>query len=81
MKTHYPKYIYTLVKFSFILFLFFKSASSYSQVDESDSLQTGSQVGTIHLGNPPSIIDAYTYDPITDRYIFHEVLNLRILSE
>ena len=71
MKTHYHKYISTLVKFSFILFLFFKSTSSFSQVEEQDSLQTGSQLGAIQLGNPPSIVDAYTYDPITDRYIFN----------
>jgi len=51
--------------------LFFKSTSSFSQIDEPDSLQTGSQLGTIVLGNPPSIIDAYTYDPITDRYVFN----------
>ena len=51
--------------------MFFKSTSSFSQIDEPDSLQTGSQLGTIVLGNPPSIIDAYTYDPITDRYVFN----------
>ncbi len=71
MKTHYHKNLYTLIKFSFILFLFFQSTSSYSQVEEQDSTQTGSQLGTIQLGNPPSIVDAYTYDPITDRYVFN----------
>ena len=71
MKTYYHKSIYTLIKLSLILFLFFKSTSSFSQIDEPDSLQTGSQLGTIVLGNPPSIIDAYTYDPISDRYVFY----------
>ncbi len=71
MKTYYHKSIYTLIKLSLILFLFFKSTSSFSQIDEPDSLQTGSQLGIIVLGNPPSIIDAYTYDPITDRYVFN----------
>ncbi len=69
MKTFYLKYIPTLIKLSLVLFLFFASTASYSQ-DEPDSLQTGSALGTIRLGNPPSIIDAYTYDPITDKYIF-----------
>ncbi|MES2747775.1 MAG: cell surface protein SprA [Bacteroidota bacterium] len=53
-----------------MLFLFLTSTLSFSQVDETDSLQTGSALGTIRLGNPPSIIDAYTYDPVTDRYVF-----------
>ncbi len=66
MKTFY--HIHTVIKFSLILF--FISTVSYSQEDVTDSLQTGSQLGAILLNNPPSIINAYTYDPITDRYVF-----------
>ena len=52
--------------------MFFLSSSSFSQVVEPDPepTQTGSDLGRINLGNPPSIVDAYKYDPVTDKYIF-----------
>lgn len=71
METLYHKYIQATIKCSFVLFLFFLSTDSYSQDEPNDSIPQGSQVGEIHLGNPPSIVDAYTYDPITDRYVFN----------
>lgn len=42
-----------------------------AQVDEEtqDTVKGYSQ-GAIQLNNPPSIVEAYTYDPITDRYIY-----------
>lgn len=72
METRYPKHTQAVIKSALVLFLFFISSASFSQVDEEpqDSL-TGSDLGTIQLGNPPSIVDAYTYDPVTDRYIFN----------
>ena len=70
MKTQYNKYFESIVKISFILLLFFISTTSYSQVEVQDSIQTGSALGSLQLGNPPSIIDAYTYDPITDKYVY-----------
>jgi len=39
-----------------------------------DSTATGSSMGRLDLPNPTSIEDSYTYDPITDRYIFTKVL-------
>ncbi|MBL7885580.1 MAG: cell surface protein SprA [Flavobacterium sp.] len=54
----------------FILFLFF-GIHVYSQVEQpQDSVKTGTDLGAIHIDNPKSIIDAYTYDPKTDRYIY-----------
>ena len=52
--------------------MFFLSSISFSQVVEPDPepTQTGSDLGRINLGNPPSIVDAYKYDPVTDKYIF-----------
>jgi cell surface protein SprA len=52
--------------------MFFLSSLSFSQVVEPDPepTQTGSDLGRINLGNPPSIVDAYRYDPVTDKYIF-----------
>ncbi len=72
MKTHYIRYIQLAIKSVFTLLMFFLSSSSFSQVVEPDPepTQTGSDLGRINLGNPPSIVDAYTYDPVTDKYIF-----------
>ena len=35
-----------------------------------DTTKTGYSVGQITMPNPKSIIDAYTYDPVTNRYIY-----------
>ena len=55
---------------SILLLLFLSSWTSFSQVDENDTITKGSDLGKIKLGNPPSIVDAYKYDPVTDKYIF-----------
>lgn len=39
-------------------------------VQEQDSTKTGYSVGQITMPNPKSIIDAYTYDPVSNRYIY-----------
>lgn len=39
-----------------------------------DSTATGSSMGTMDLPNPSSIENLYTYDPITDRYIYTQTL-------
>ena len=43
---------------------------SFSQVTENDSIVKGYSQGNIDINNPNSILDAYTYDPISDRYIY-----------
>lgn len=35
-----------------------------------DTVKTGYSVGQIELPNPKSILEGYTYDPVSDRYIF-----------
>ncbi len=71
METQYYKSILTHFKNGFfVLFLLF-GMHVYSQVEEpQDSVKTGTDLGTIQLANPRSIVDAYTYDPKTDRYIY-----------
>jgi len=39
-----------------------------------DSIKTGFVMGRMELPNPPSIRDMYTYDPITDMYIYTQTL-------
>lgn len=35
-----------------------------------DSVKTGHSVGKIDIPNPKSILEGYTYDPVSDRYIY-----------
>ena len=41
---------------------------------EQDSIVTGFNLGNMQMPNPNSIESKYTYDPITDRYIYTEIL-------
>lgn len=52
---------------SFLLF-FFVSLSAFAQ-EEQDTVK-GYNKGSMELPNPSSILEAYTYDPTTDRYIY-----------
>lgn len=51
-----------------ILLLLFVCAGTISFAQ--DTTQTGASTGRIDLPNPPAIQDMYSYDPITDRYIY-----------
>lgn len=48
------------------------SFSLQAQVDEEekDSVKTGVDLGKLNLPNPVSILDKYTYDSASDRYIY-----------
>ena len=41
---------------------------------EQDSLRTGYSLGNLEMPNPTSIESKYTYDPLTDRYIYTETV-------
>lgn len=71
MKTVYKEADYLLKGGILMLFLFF-GLNIQAQVDEDvqDSTATGYTQGKVELKNPPSILSAYTYDPVTDRYIY-----------
>lgn len=58
---------------SIFLVMMFASVLMHAQetpVQEQDSTKTGYSVGQIAMPNPKSIIDGYTYDPVTNRYIY-----------
>ncbi|MFV8352832.1 cell surface protein SprA [Flavobacterium sp. XS2P14] len=40
-----------------------------------DTVKTGFSVGKVQLKNPKSILSSYTYDPISDRYIYTSTLD------
>jgi cell surface protein SprA len=46
--------------------------SQQTPTTEQDTTKTGFSLGTINMPNPNSIVSKYTYDPISDRYIYTE---------
>lgn len=71
MKTKYQFSILDeLKKYGFWLILLY-STLVFSQEDDTPKDTVGYNKGKIQLNNPPSIVSAYTYDPVTDRYIFN----------
>ncbi len=56
-----------------ILILLVAFVGSYS-IHAQDTTQTGYTTGNMILPTPSSIQDLYTYDPITDRYIYTQTL-------
>ncbi len=54
------------------LLVLFCGFVSFAQVNEEaqDTTQTGFSLGKVQIKNPKSILSAYTYDPVTDRYIY-----------
>ncbi len=71
MKTLFIKKLLLILKVSvFALVLSQQSLQAQVQEQETDSIKPGYSIGSLQLENPPSILDAYTYDPVTDRYIY-----------
>ncbi|WP_208103176.1 T9SS outer membrane translocon Sov/SprA [Flavobacterium ichthyis] len=77
MKTNITKRISSGVAIILWLFSILFSLETYAQVDEEvqDSTRTGYSFGKVELNNPPSILEAYSYDPISDRYIYTNTIN------
>lgn len=78
MKTFYIKKLDSLFKISVLTFILFIGSNLHAQVvDEEvqDTTKTGYTVGALKMENPPSILEAYTYDPVTDRYIYTNMVD------
>ena len=65
-------YSFTFVKSSIFLLIFFIFTKAQAQVipEEPQDTIKGFNTGNIKISDPNSILEAYTYDPITDRYIY-----------
>jgi cell surface protein SprA len=50
--------------------LFSYSLQAQDVTQEKDTVKTGIDLGKIEIPNPKSILESYTYDPVTDRYIY-----------
>lgn len=76
MKTKYLSNLSPVFKIFILMLFLFTRATLFAQVQEQtqeqekDSIKPGYASGTLELTNPPSILEAYTYDPVTDRYIY-----------
>ena len=76
MKTFYIKKLEALLKISAFALIFLTSFTIHAQVvpetdtEAQDTIKKGYSQGTLQMNNPKSIIEAYTYDPVTDRYIY-----------
>ncbi len=72
MRTRYFKELFSPAKLCFTLLLLVFNITVQAQVDEEvqDSVKTGVDLGQIELDNPKSIVEAYTYDPASNRYIY-----------
>ncbi|MFL9843110.1 T9SS outer membrane translocon Sov/SprA [Flavobacterium rhizosphaerae] len=75
MRPKYSKDFFSTLYYTFSVVFFLLAVPAQAQIDEEeeeaaqDTIQ-GYNSGQIEIANPSSIIDAYTYDPITDRYIY-----------
>ncbi|MFV8371000.1 cell surface protein SprA [Flavobacterium sp. LB2P74] len=61
--------MHKICTFLLVLFCGFASQAQVNQAAQ-DTVKTGFSIGKVQLKNPKSILSAYTYDPITDRYIY-----------
>jgi len=61
---------YNLFKFVATVFITLIAPFAFAQEIENDSIKPGYSQGSLGIPNPSSILEAYTYDPITDRYIY-----------
>ena len=79
METHYYKYTKGVHKLAFIVLMMLVGQVSVAQVTPTPTPSpttpaqtpdsTGYNTGSIKIDNPKSIVEAYTYDPTTDRYV------------
>ena len=60
------------IKYSlaFIVMLFSFSLQAQVDEEEKDTVKTGVDLGKLNMPNPLSILDKYTYDAASDRYIY-----------
>ncbi len=76
MKTLHLKYTSKSLKiiFGFLLIISFNNV--FSQVDDtSNDTVKGFNKGKITISNPKSIVDAYTFDPISNKYILTQTFD------
>jgi len=64
----FPQYLLTGI----MLICFIITSAQQTPTIAQDSTKTGYSFGNLSIPNPNSIVSKYTYDPVTDRYIYTE---------
>ncbi|OYU85698.1 MAG: cell surface protein SprA [Flavobacterium sp. BFFFF2] len=64
-----------MLTFSFMVVGFDAAAQDDPNEEPKDSIKTGNALGKLLVKNPPSILELYEYDPISDKYIFTQSVN------
>jgi cell surface protein SprA len=82
LKTDYSKIFFIKLKYTVSALFLFMGLAVHAQVDEEeDAMQQaqdsvkGYSTGRLDIDNPRSIVESYTYDPVTNRYIYTESLD------
>ncbi|MDV6170280.1 cell surface protein SprA [Flavobacterium sp. DG1-102-2] len=74
MKTEYSKDFCGNLKYTLSILFLFLGVAIQAQVTEEDEEKNdtlkGYNTGKVEIPNPKSIVEAYTYDPVTNRYIY-----------
>jgi cell surface protein SprA len=75
LKTEYSKDFYNTLKYTLSVVFLLCGIMVQAQVDEEDDETArdtikGYNTGKVEIDNPKSIVEAYTYDPVTNRYIY-----------
>jgi cell surface protein SprA len=81
LRTDYSNEFFKKIQYTFsVVFLFFGIAAN-AQITEEEEYEKaqdtvpGYNTGQIFIDNPNSIVSAYSYDPVTNRYILTDVLS------
>ncbi|TXE06368.1 cell surface protein SprA [Seonamhaeicola algicola] len=72
MNTTNLKFYKSVKQYTLLAFMLFCSVIVWAQQIPQDSVKTGFSLGTIKSPNPNSVESKYTYDPVTNRYIYTE---------
>lgn len=75
MKTIYITNSFSNFKTILFGIVFLISMSVFAQVNEAQKDSTGYSTGRVEIKNPNSIVNAYSYDPVTNRYIYSSTLD------
>jgi len=72
LEKQYLEKIQGVYKIYTILIVLFCGVVSQAQIKQvvTDTTKAGFSTGKIQIKDPKSILSAYTYDPLTDRYIY-----------
>ena len=77
MKTDYPNDFFIKFKYTVSALFLFLGLAANAQIDEEEEAAQAAQdtvkgysTGKLEISNPKSIVEAYTYDPVTNRYIY-----------